>query len=150
VQRRDYRARVGGPVTDRIDIVRHLEPLRPHQERDRFAVNESTATVRARVERARARQEVRFRGCSWRLNGHAPGPALRARWPLPDAAQRLVDAELYEGRLSRRGVVRVHRLAWTVADLHEVDRPGVAEVDVALRLRKGDPLMLATLVWTAG
>jgi magnesium chelatase family protein len=150
VQRRDYRARVGGPITDRIDIVRHLAPLRPHHERDRFAVNESTATVRARVERARQRQEVRFRGCSWRLNGQAPGPVLRERWPLPDDAQRLVDEQLYEGQLSRRGVVRVHRLAWTVADLRALDGPGVEEVDVALRLRTGDPLMLATLARTAG
>jgi magnesium chelatase family protein len=32
-----------------------------------------------------------------------------------------------------------------VTDLREVDRPGPDEVDVALRLRKGEPLMLATL-----
>jgi magnesium chelatase family protein len=145
VARRDYRARVGGPIADRIDIVRHLEPLRPHEQRDRFAVNESTAAVRARVERARERQVARFHGCSWRLNGQAPGPVLRERWPLVDEAERRVDDELYAGRLSRRGVARVHRLAWTVADLREVDRPGTDEVDVALRLRSGEPLMLATL-----
>jgi magnesium chelatase family protein len=39
----------------------------------------------------------------------------------------------------------VHRLAWTVADLREVERPGPDELDVALRLRTGEPLMLATL-----
>ncbi len=145
VQRRDYRAKVGGPVTDRIDIVRHLVPLRPHEQGDRFWSAEATAVVRARVERARRRQATRYRGCSWRLNGQAPGPVLRERWPLDDEAQRLVDSELYAGRLTRRGVVRVHRLAWTVADLREVDAPGAEEADVALRLRKGEPLMLATL-----
>jgi magnesium chelatase family protein len=145
VQRRDYRARVGGPIADRIDIVRHLVPLRPDQQRDPFAVNESTAAVRARVERARERQAARFSGCSWRLNGQAPGPVLHERWPLVDEAQRRVDDELYAGRLSRRGAARVHRLAWTVTDLREVERPGPDEVDVALRLRKGEPLMLATL-----
>jgi magnesium chelatase family protein len=125
--------------------VRHLVPLRPDQQRDPFAVNESTAAVRARVERARERQAARFSGCSWRLNGQAPGPVLHERWPLVDEAQRRVDDELYAGRLSRRGAARVHRLAWTVTDLREVERPGPDEVDVALRLRKGEPLMLATL-----
>ncbi len=148
--RRDYRAKVGGPVADRIDITRHLVPLSPHEQHDRFAPRESTATVRARVERARERQVVRYDGCSWRLNGQAPGPVLRERWPLLDEAQHCVDSELYAGRLSRRGAARVHRLAWTVADLREVARPGVEEVDVALRLRAGEPLMLATLDRRAG
>ena len=44
----------------------------------------------------------------------------------------------------------MHRLAWTVADLAGVDQPGEAEVDVALRLRSGDPLMALTLARRAG
>jgi magnesium chelatase family protein len=39
----------------------------------------------------------------------------------------------------------VHRLAWTVADLRGVDRPGLDELEVALRLRRGDPLLAATV-----
>ena len=35
--------------------------------------------------------------------------------------------------------MRVHRVAWSVADLAGVDRPGVDELDVALRLRSADP-----------
>jgi magnesium chelatase family protein len=145
VQRRDYRAKVTGPVADRVDIVRHLLPLRPHDERDAFTVPESTAAVRRRVELARERQADRYRADSWRLNGQAPGPVLRDRWPLAPEAQRTVDTELYSGRLSRRGATRVHRLALTVADLRGLEAPGVDEVDIALRLRTGDPLMLATL-----
>jgi hypothetical protein len=38
----------------------------------------------------------------------------------------------------------VHRLAWTVADLRGADRPGVDELDVALRLRNGDPLLVGS------
>lgn len=149
-QRRDYRARVSGPVADRIDITRHLSPLRPHEVRDRFSVCESSAQVRARVEVARMRQLARYAGCSWRLNGQAPGPLLSARWPLTDEAQRLVEEHLYAAKLSRRGAVRVHRMAWTVADLVGIERPGVVEVDTALRLRSGEPLLLATLERRAG
>ena len=145
VKRRDYQAKVTGPVADRVDIVRHLRPLKPHDERDRFQVPEPSAEIRRRVGLARDRQHRRYRDESWRLNGHAPGPVLRERWPLTEDAQRSVDDEMYAGRLSRRGATRVHRLAWTIADLRCVDRPGRDEVDVALRLRKGEPLMLSTL-----
>lgn len=150
LRRREYRLRITGPISDRIDIVRHVVAVRPHDQSDLFGVPESSATVRARVERARLRQEARYSGCSWRLNGQAPGPMLSDVWPLTDEAQRAVDDEIYGGRLTRRGAVRVHRLAWTVADLHEVDRPGLAEADVALRLRNGEPLLLATLERRAG
>ncbi len=145
VQRRDYRNKVTGPVTDRVDIVRHLPPLRRHDAVVDLAHPEPSAQVRRRVVAARARQADRYAEESWRLNGHAPGPVLRERWPLTKAGQKAVDDQLYEGRLSRRGATRVHRLAWTVADLRRVDRPGLDEVDTALRLRTGDPLLLTML-----
>jgi magnesium chelatase family protein len=145
LKRRDYRNRITGPVADRIDIVRHLVPLTPDSRRDVFLVNESSAQVRGRVEQARERQSARYAGASWRLNSQAPGPVLRERWPLVEEGQRLVDDEVYAGRLSQRGATRVHRLAWTLADLEGADRPGPRQVDVALRLRTGEPLMLATL-----
>ena len=49
------------------------------------------------------------------------------------AAERALDL----GRLSARGLDRVLRVAWTLADLDEVDRPGADEVDEALYLRTG-------------
>ena len=52
---------------------------------------------------------------------------------------------MYAGGLTRRGGTRVHRLAWTVADLRGVDRPDVAELEVALRLRSAQPLAATTL-----
>ncbi len=150
VKRRAYQTKLTGPVVDRIDIVRKLGPLPPHGERDRFQVTESTAEVRARVEQARERQAARYSGMSWRLNAHAPAQQLRQHWPLSAGGQRLVDDAMYAGQLSRRGVTRVHRLAWTVADVAGVERPAVEEVDAALRLRTGDSLMLATLERRAG
>jgi magnesium chelatase family protein len=145
VRRRDYRRKLSGPIVDRIDITRHLLPVQPWELRDRFSVPEPSAAVRERVEAARLLQAERYAGLSWRLNAHAPGPALLREWPLSDAAQQLVDERLYGGRLSRRGATRVHRLAWTVADLRGVSRPDVAETEIALRLRVGDPLELASL-----
>ena len=50
-----------------------------------------------------------------------PGPALAQEWPLSPEAQQVIDDRMYAGQLSRRGATRVHRLAWTVADLRGAD-----------------------------
>jgi magnesium chelatase family protein len=100
---------------------------------------ESSADVRARVEDARLRQARRYRDCAWLLNAAVPGPVLEERWPLEPAARHLVEQELADGRLTRRGLTRVHRLAWSVADCAGVDRPGTAEAGAALVLRSADP-----------
>jgi magnesium chelatase family protein len=68
---------------------------------------------------------------------------------VPELQQR-VDKEVQTGRLTRRGVTRVHRLAWTVADLDEVAEPGFTQLDCALRLRLGEPLLDASLRRRAG
>lgn len=149
-QRRDYRARINGPVADRIDILRHLTPIAPHDRNDPFDPPESSAAVRERVEAARLRQADRYAGASWRLNAQAPGPLLREHWPLAPEGQRMVDDAAYAGRLTQRGAARVHRVAWTVTDLRGLRQPGPDEVQVALQLRTGEPLLLATLQRRAG
>ena len=158
VKRRSYREKFSAPVKDRIDIERHVMPVRPWEVGDPLRRPEDTITVRARVEAARARQSARFAGTAWRVNADVPGPVLAARWPLSPAGLRLVDAALTRGGLTRRGATRVHRMAWTVADLAPAllepwgdgVAPGAEAVEVALRLRSGAPLTEATLVRSAG
>lgn len=157
VRRRDYRAKVTGPVADRVDIVRHVAAFTPHDDHP-FAVRESSAVIRRRVHAARRRQAVRYAGLAWRLNAHVPGAVLRAEWPLDPAGQRLVDDRIYAGRLTARGAVRVHRLALSVMDLvavrSGVERPGpgpgAEDVAAALQLRLGEPLALELIEVRAG
>jgi magnesium chelatase family protein len=143
--RRHYRAKLTGPITDRVDINREVQPVSPHERHDRFAPRETSADVRARVSDARRRQLERYADRSWRLNSQAPGPVLQREWSLAPELQQKVDDEIYAGRLTRRGATRVHRLAWTIADLDRVDEPGFTQLDTALRLRLGLPLLDASL-----
>ena len=148
VKRREYRRKISGPIADRVDITRFVEPVRQQQRLEEplpFERPEPSAAIRARVASARARQLERYAGHPWRLNAHAPGPMLRDHWPLTDAAALRLEGEVYAGRLTRRGAVRVHRVAWSVADLARVARPGLDELDVALRLRSATPLLLSSL-----
>jgi magnesium chelatase family protein len=145
LKRREYRRKISGPIADRIDITRFVEPLKDHEANDPIEVPESSATVRARVTAARRRQLQRYADTPWRLNSHVPGPALRNTWPLDPSATRRLDSEVYGGLLTRRGATRVHRVAWSVADLRQVAVPGDEELEIALRLRKATPLELVML-----
>jgi magnesium chelatase family protein len=148
VDRRHYRSRMSAPILDRIDITRHVHPTGPiDREGSR---PESSAAIRVRVEAARARQAERYAGQSWRTNGQAPGPLLEQHWPLDIDLQRALDAEVYPATLTRRGATRVHRLAWTLADLRAAPRPSSNDLTVALGLRKGDPLAVQALRRRAG
>jgi magnesium chelatase family protein len=152
-QLRDYRAKLGGPLADRVDITRHVGPLQPYERGG--PAGETSDSMRARVAAARRRQHERYVGSGWRLNAHVPGSVLRDRWPLTGEAKRPIDSALYAGHLSSRGAVRVHRLALTVADLRSVDlgeevTPGPDEVDTALRLRMGEPLLVDRIMGVAG
>jgi magnesium chelatase family protein len=142
VRRREYRRKLSGPIADRIDISRFVEPVKPHELRDPLARPESSAEVLARVTAARDRQRARYAESPWRLNAHVPGPVLREAWPLEEAAGRRLDQEVYSGALTRRGATRAHRVSWSVADLRGLDRPGCDELEVALRLRRATPLDL--------
>lgn len=150
VRRREYRRKISGPIADRIDITRHVEPLGRLERHDPLARSATSREVRQRVAAARERQAERYAGTGWRLNSAVPGPVLRDCWPLPAEAESLVDDKVYAGALTRRGATRVHRLAWTVADLRGAERPGLPEVDTALRLRSGEPLMLSAIEAVAG
>ncbi len=138
VQRSHYRRKLSGPIIDRVDIWMEVRPQARRGTGSWGRRPESSADVRARVTEARARQDRRFRDCPWLLNSSCPGAALAEHWPLDPEGQRLVDAELGGGTLTRRGLTRVQRLAWTVADCAGVARPGHDEAMIALTLRSND------------
>ena len=124
------------------------QPVQPYELRDPLAVSESTDTVRERVVAARLRQHLRYDATPWRTNADVPGPELCDRWPLTREGTTLLETKVVDGSLTRRGAVRVRRLAWTLADLSgasEARLPGSEEVDLAVRLRLGLPLPASTV-----
>ncbi|HRA75351.1 MAG TPA: YifB family Mg chelatase-like AAA ATPase [Propionicimonas sp.] len=134
---RRYADRVSGPILDRIDIHQHLRPVRKAFLAQAVRSAESSAAVAVRVQEARQRQAVRLGTTGWRTNGEVPGPVLRRQLPLPDGID-LLDEAVSRGRLSARGVDKVLRLAWTIADLAGRDRPGREQLHVALAMRRGE------------
>jgi magnesium chelatase family protein len=130
LDRQRYRARLSGPIRDRIDL-QVLVPRQPAGELLRSTpVAESSAVVRERILRARARQ--RERRPQGPLNGALTGPQLR-REPLAPAGQTLLETAAERLQLSGRAIHRVLRVARTIADLDE--SPGIEQAHVAEALQ---------------
>jgi magnesium chelatase family protein len=143
VEIRAYRNRVSGPLLDRIDLRARLAPI-SRAILTAGATGEATAAVRTRVQLARDRAATRLRGTPWTTNAQVPGPVLRRHFPLPADALGSLRIDTERAQLSSRGVERVMKVAWTVADLAGDDLPDLADVDVARSLRYGaEAAMLA-------
>ena len=66
-----------------------------------------------------------------------PGPVVRRKWPVPREATRPLYRALDRGNLSTRALDRILKIAWTLADLADLPRPGLDEVQEAHALRSG-------------
>ncbi|MBA3619414.1 MAG: YifB family Mg chelatase-like AAA ATPase [Acidothermales bacterium] len=132
-----YLGRLSGPLLDRVDLRMAMRQVsRADMISDRLHV-EPTHVVAARVAAARERAVGRLAGTPWRTNAEVASRELRRGWAPRSGALRSVERLLEVGALTARGVDRVVRVAWTLADLAGRDRPGIDEVDTAVALRQG-------------
>jgi len=92
--------------------------------------------VAERVAAARERQRARLGGTPWSCNGEVSGTWLRTDARLPAAVTREADLAVDRSQLTVRGYDRVLRLAWTLGDLADRDRPSEADVTQAMLFRQ--------------
>ena len=135
--RRRYLGRISGPLLDRVDVKIELLPVGRQELLDDRGLAESSQVVAARVAAARDRAARRLAGTPWRLNAEVPGSELRRHWPPAAGALTHVERALERGQISARGVAKVIRVAWTLADRAGKPRPGSDECDFALGLWLG-------------
>ncbi|MGW8992589.1 YifB family Mg chelatase-like AAA ATPase [Streptomyces zhihengii] len=145
---RRYQARMSGPLLDRVDLRIEVEAVN-RSELMAGGRGESTAEVAARVREARARAAARLQGTGWTVNSEVPGHELRTRWTVAPGALAVAERDIERGLLTARGLDRVLRVAWTLADLRGRDRPEAMDVALALELRTGIARGAATLTGAA-
>ncbi|MFJ1579666.1 YifB family Mg chelatase-like AAA ATPase [Streptomyces sp. NPDC088182] len=134
---RRYQARLSGPLLDRVDLRVGVQPVHRADLLGQGGRGESTAAVAVRVREARQRSAARLEGTPWTVNSEVPGHELRTRWPVAPGALAAAERDLERGLLTARGLDRVLRVAWTVADLAGRARPESRDVALALELRTG-------------
>ncbi len=109
-----YRSRLSGPLLDRIDLQVRLGAVAPSMAVAAGGSAESSATVRARVQGARARARLRGQPGP---NAHLPPAWLPRVAGLDEAGRALLEGAAHRQRLSARGCARVLRVARSIADL---------------------------------
>jgi magnesium chelatase family protein len=111
-----YRARMSGPLLDRIDL--HIEALAPRLHELHGGCGEPSAAVAARIAAARDRQLERFgAGCAVPLNSTMTREHLRRHCAIDGPRQRLLDEAFQTLGLSVRAFDRILKVARTLADL---------------------------------
>jgi magnesium chelatase family protein len=122
---RNYRARVSGPLLDRIDM--QVDVQRPEVAvlRAAHADGDTSAVVATRVRQARKRQFDRSGVCNAQLDGDD----LRQCCRVNAEASSLLDDAMERFALSARAHQRMLRVARTIADL--AGEPGIAVNDIA-------------------
>jgi magnesium chelatase family protein len=130
----NYRAKISGPLLDRIDLQVIVQRLPAESLRPGPNTAESSAAVRKRVCAARERQRRRGGDCNARLKSDA----MEVVCALPLEGWELLEEATERFGLSARAHQRVRRVARTIADLAGRDDIAVDAVAEALALRQFD------------
>ncbi len=131
-QIQQYLGKIAGPLLDRIDI--HVEvPAVPYKELRGDSQAESSAEMRARVERARAVQQARGF-----YNARMPSRLIRKQCALDDSGERTLEMAVRRMGLSARAHDRILKVARTVADLAGSETVAAKHVAEAVQYRSLD------------
>lgn len=135
LQIRRYLNKLSGPLLDRIDLrvkvenVSRVELAEPD--------NEPSSKIRERVMAARNRAAERFKSEPWKLNSEIPTRALRTLYQPDRKAMNFLNEQLDKEVITARGLHKIIRTSWTLADLKELSKPTLDEVIESFQLREG-------------
>jgi magnesium chelatase family protein len=123
-----YVSKISGPLLDRIDI--HMDvPAVKYRELRGEESAESSADIRARVERARGVQLERFRKDGVYANAQMSTRLIRRHCAIDEASEKLLEAAMTRMGLSARAHDRILKVGRTIADLEGL--PAIKSTHIA-------------------
>lgn len=129
-----YKQKISGPIMDRIDL--HIEV--PRLSFDKLQENgqeETSETIRERVEVARKIQEKRFLDLHVVSNSEMSSDQIKTFCPLDDESKNLLRNAVTALKLSARGYHRIIKIARTIADLAGEENIGQMHIAEAVQYR---------------
>ena len=134
---RAYHSRISGPLLDRIDIIVEA-PALEYEELKNRAPAESSAEIKKRVNKARARQQERFAGTDIASNAGMNTKALNTYCVLTPDCEELMRQAFDSMGLTARSYDRILRVARTIADLEGAEDIGAEHIAEAIQYRTYD------------
>lgn len=139
LQIKKYRAKISGPLLDRIDIHLEIPSLKVSELiSDAPSVSESSEKIRARVVQARTVQKQRFAGTKIHCNAQMSARHLRKYCPLSQDNKELMRAAIERFGFSGRTYDRILKVSRTIADLEGAAEIGPAHIAEAIQYRHLD------------
>lgn len=136
----DYQNKISGPLYDRIDVHVEMSAVKI-TDLARMQGGEDSASVRARVVKARNMQAKRYKdlGVDIRTNSLLQGSMLEQVCVCEDGARDLLNNTADELNLSARAYYRILKVARTIADLEESGKISKTHLAEALSFRRRRP-----------
>jgi magnesium chelatase family protein len=135
-----YRAKVSGPLLDRIDIQVEVPGLR-YQELASKDAGEDSDVIRARVNAARSLQLLRFHKTKLHANAQMTTREIKRYCAVKDDAEKLLETAINKLGLSARAYSRVLKVGRTIADLAGVENIEASHIAEAIQYRSLDRTM---------
>ena len=132
-----YASRISGPLLDRMDLYVEV-PSVEFEAMRRREKPESSQAVKARVDKARARQAERFRGTAVSCNAGMTPAMVGEHCRLDEAGERLLQGAFQRMGLTARSHDRILRVARTIADLEGAEAIAVSHLAEAVQYRNAD------------
>lgn len=132
-----YLGKISNPLLDRIDLCSEVSAV-TFEQMSGEETGESSATIRKRVERARALQEERYKNEKICFNGELSGGQIERYCVMTPEASRLIRKAFQKMQFSARAYHRVLKVARTIADMEQMEKIDTAHAAEALSYRAFD------------
>jgi magnesium chelatase family protein len=129
-----YQKKLSGPLMDRIDLHLEVQPV-PEKQLTQVGSLETSATIRARVLKARLKQINRLRNTPLHSNGEMSSVEVKKYCRLHPQAQDLLKKAVGQLNLSARTYFKIIKIAQTITDLNEEEEITASAVAEALQYR---------------
>ncbi|MFW6271163.1 MAG: ATP-binding protein, partial [Bacillota bacterium] len=133
-----YRAKVSGPLLDRIDIHIEVPALSVDEITGRKASEESSEKMRKDVLKAHHIQLERYKDESINYNSELKGDTLQKYCELDEDCLYLLKNAIDRLALSARAYDRILRLARTIADIEKSEKINSNHIAEAIQYRSLD------------
>ena len=137
-QIRKYLSKLSGPLMDRIDLHIEVDNISYDDLTDKISNEETSASIKERVNKARRIQLERFNGAGQFCNAHMTTKECNTFCKLDEECENLLKVAFEKLNLSARAYNRILKVARTIADLEASEKIKPQHIAEAISYRTLD------------